>query len=531
MTKQDHNFCLSGLSKPFSKKQEMTNDKSEKKSIKTSLSNSKNERERDKERDRERPKTGVKKPSPMRGSLPWSRPGSRPGSANPGVKYSRAKMRFPGLKSTQSIDSAVSLSSQHSSSSTEDDKSSEEDSHGPVTSEEDEDCSEDSGIIKVRMVSRSSSNEDKMMVEEEGSSQSSPSPRVVGPILVKEFNVTPDPVVEADQEAEEEILDEAPAESEDEESRLEPEPAEETAATTSWAGPDLGGEVEVLCVQTDVRLLEVGPEESSGIIAGLQAANSCTNLGVQTADPAGLRVPDIDCTNSPVELYDQRQDNFTRTETAQNSQNYNHEIYQCSAVELYQSQVIGQKNTQNSSLLELAESASENRTYEQLIESTIIKLENEEVTQDDSEMQIKNPPTKHIKDDENDKAEKARLSEAELENLKQKCISRMKTQQSTAIVTNPPILREFSNSQKLLNFLDEAEEKDKTILNSVKRSSYNLQVSHQLSPLYHDSYQGWRILFIFKIVDIEEGGFRGKIGHFNFRGFLEGRKTLKILKC
>ena len=111
-----------------------------------------------------------------------------------------------------------------------------------------------------------------------------------------------------------------------------------------------------------------------------------------------------------------------------------------------------------------------------------MKLEKEEVTtsndNDDSDIQIKKTQTKH---DETDKAEKTRLSETELENLKQKCISRMKTRQSIAVVTNPPILKEFSNSQKLLNFLDEAEEKDKTILNSVKRSSYNLQVSQQLS--------------------------------------------------
>ena len=156
------NLCLSGRSKPFSKKQEITSDKnprdifSKLKPIKCSIS-------KDTVKDRERPKTAIKKPAVLRGSsVPWS----RPSSANTKVKL-RAKMRFPSLKSTQSIDSAVSLSSQHSS--TDDDKSSEEederneDSHGPLTSEEDEeDCSEDSGIIKVRVVSRESSSEEKM---------------------------------------------------------------------------------------------------------------------------------------------------------------------------------------------------------------------------------------------------------------------------------------------------------------------------------------------------------------------------------
>ena len=60
--------------------------------------------------------------------------------------------------------------------------------------------------------------------------------------------------------------------------------------------------------------------------------------------------------------------------------------------------------------------------------------------------------------------------------MKKKCMARMMAHQNIPVVNNPPVLQEFSNSQKLLNFLDEAEEKDKTILNSVKRSSYNLQV-------------------------------------------------------
>ena len=75
------------------------------------------------------------------------------------------------------------------------------------------------------------------------------------------------------------------------------------------------------------------------------------------------------------------------------------------------------------------------------------------------------------------------LSSDELESLKRKCLTRMKDHQSTPIVVNPPVLKEFSNSQKLINFLDEAEEKDKTILNSVKRSSYNLQV-HSINIHY-----------------------------------------------
>lgn len=453
--KESASFCLSGRSKPFSKKQELTSDKKAR-DVFPKFKSAKSSVDVEVAGIRERPKTAVKKAGSLK---PSSTPWSRPSSANTRVKY-RAKMRFPGLRSTQSIDSAVS--SQHSS--TEDDKSSEEeeedrneDSHGPLTSEEDdEDCSEDSGIIKVRVVSRSST-EDKT----DNSSHSSPPARA---ILVKEFNRTPD-ILDSQDDPPEEIVDCAPTgqeeESEDEESRLDPPPQ------PSICRPE-DPEEEDLTVQTDVKLLEVGSEDESEIIPKVLAEKS----EMKSSPYEELRIDDIECDETDLKNAEinQIQSIHQSQVSQQNCDEYNPQLYQTGVKESLE-------EGQNSALLELVKSGTE-KSYEEMIESTIMRLEKEEVGNDPSNSKINiSLITKTV---ENNKTEEARLSEAELENLKQKCITRMKTQQSTPIVTNPPVLKEFSNSQKLLNFLDEAEEKDKTILNSVKRSSYNLQVRNCL---------------------------------------------------
>ena len=69
-----------------------------------------------------------------------------------------------------------------------------------------------------------------------------------------------------------------------------------------------------------------------------------------------------------------------------------------------------------------------------------------------------------------------RLNDSELEELKKKCLSRVVKQQNTPMVNNPPVIKDFSNSQKLLNFLDQTEEKDRNTINTVKRSGFTAQV-------------------------------------------------------
>ena len=148
---------------------------------------------------------------------------------------------------------------------------------------------------------------------------------------------------------------------------------------------------------------------------------------------------------------------------------------------------------QNTSLLQLVESNENEKSgpnlpnsYEKLINSAIEKLESEEnevdilpriVSQSTEKEKEKNRKETYKKIDE------SRLNEQELQELKNKCITRMREQKDIPIVKNPPILKDFSNSQKLLNFLDETEEKDKTTMNSVKRSSYNVQATNKSANL------------------------------------------------
>ena len=68
------------------------------------------------------------------------------------------------------------------------------------------------------------------------------------------------------------------------------------------------------------------------------------------------------------------------------------------------------------------------------------------------------------------------LADEELAELKRKCLARVEKHKSTPIVSNPPVIKDFSNSQKLLNFLDKTEEKDRATINNVKRSNYTAQV-------------------------------------------------------
>ena len=68
------------------------------------------------------------------------------------------------------------------------------------------------------------------------------------------------------------------------------------------------------------------------------------------------------------------------------------------------------------------------------------------------------------------------LADGELAELKRKCLARVEKHKTTPIVSNPPVIKDFSNSQKLINFLDKTEEKDRNTINNVKRSNYTAQV-------------------------------------------------------
>ena len=183
MDKKDASLCLSGMQKPISKKEESLREKLMEKVKLPTLQLGRLDGIR-----KDRPKTAVKKKS-------QSRPNSlsRPTSASIQPKFKhRSRMPSPGLKQAGSIDSA--LSSQHSSAEqTTDEENDPTDDHCSNNSTEDlseDDCSVDSGIIKVR-ISRGGNDQDGRIRKEKEQEVLSPSP-ITEPILVKEFNRTPD---------------------------------------------------------------------------------------------------------------------------------------------------------------------------------------------------------------------------------------------------------------------------------------------------------------------------------------------------
>ena len=285
MEKEENtNFCLSGKPKPFSHKRENTEKKS--KDIFSRLRSAAKSSESELIM-KDRPRTAVKKPPSSKipsGSLPQS--SSRPSSASTMTKMNCAsRFRFPPLKSTKSIDSAVG--SQHSS--TDDDNKSSDDneeneSQGTFSSDDDaEESSEDSGIIKVRVVSRNTNES-----SEPHSNASSPTTRS---ILVKEFNRTPDLI--EDENITEALECEEYIESEDDESKAEPPPIKYPSINV--AATDT---TEDIIDDKDVVLLELGPEDSSEIIPKLpQETDDISNSGVETAQ---LTIDDIETINDEI---------------------------------------------------------------------------------------------------------------------------------------------------------------------------------------------------------------------------------------
>ena len=497
---EKESFCLSGKPKPFSHKHQATNNEKKGRDLFSKFRSAPPIRQETAAGLKERPRTAVKKVSNK--NLGQQSSSSRPSSATLNKNSYKTRFRFPSLKSTQSIDSAVGS---QQSSTDEDNKSSddneEEDSHDQLTSDEDvEESSEDSGIMKVRIVSRSTEDTTSASCSSAGSPTGSPTARA---ILVQEFNRTPD--INNDEGEDHENLEcEESIDSEDEESKAE---ILHTPKFTLIKSEETDPEEEPV-INKDVVLMEVGPEDSSEII-------TCCHLNdLHKTEPDVTCIKEHELTIDDIE-YDINinkevaisPNNFNGSGIDERTSGEHHE--EKSFRPSLEHDVIENKKeydpnlynngrdstTTNSSLVALMNHRDDTvdkatidikDSYQDLIKSTIMKLENEEFSFSTNKKEEKTNSTETIeklqaKEAKDEKVPELddHLTSEELENLKKKCLSRMKDHQSTPIVVNPPVLSDFSNSQKLLNFLDEAEEKDKTILNSVKRSSYNIQVRHK----------------------------------------------------
>ena len=371
MEKQDANLCLSGKPKPFSSKRESSVTSPDKRPKETIFSkftkpNNGSKSKADKVM-KDRPKTAsVKNNSVARqqSSFPIRVTLSRPSSANVNQEQKpRSRFRFPGLKTSPSIDSAVGS---QMSSTDDDNKSSSDNDHDDSdhSTDDDEESSEDSGIIKVRVVSRSTGHES----DQEQCTSSAHS----SPILVKEFNRTPDNEHERldyEEEVEENIEVEQFDHSEDEESKAEPPPTKYSMSSQQDLDKevlDAQDDVDTI-VSKDIVLMEVGPEEKSEIIPNIKAA-------AEDVTEHALTVDDIEY-----------HEDICNEEVDKSGPSIIGQVEQVEAdidaEKLYNPASYEEPAGQNGSLLQLMTS-NENRKpaecYKDLIQSTINKLEQEE---------------------------------------------------------------------------------------------------------------------------------------------------------
>ena len=191
--KLNTNFCLSGLQKPISKKDESLKDKIMEKVRLPTLQFSKLDVMR-----KQRPKTAVKKKTSSRSSS-----SSRPPSATIKSKVEgRVTMKRPNTIQSGSVDSAISSHQSSAEPSTDEENDCTDDRFSNQSTDDlsEDECSVDSGIIKVR-ISRTAVNRcEGESCEDSNAATPSPCP-TKAPILVKEFNRTPD-IPEKDTETE-----------------------------------------------------------------------------------------------------------------------------------------------------------------------------------------------------------------------------------------------------------------------------------------------------------------------------------------
>jgi len=69
------------------------------------------------------------------------------------------------------------------------------------------------------------------------------------------------------------------------------------------------------------------------------------------------------------------------------------------------------------------------------------------------------------------------LTEEELKNLKNKCMSRWKANKEQPLPVQPPLVKDFSNSAKLIRFLEETQENDEKKIQSVKIVAHRINAN------------------------------------------------------
>ena len=148
-------------------------------------------------------------------------------------------------------------------------------------------------------------------------------------------------------------------------------------------------------------------------------------------------------------------------------------------------------------------------SFQDKVRDAILTIEHEESKTNQKKMENKTDAEKEGGDGAGgtDKEEGA-LSDEELDKLKRKCLDRLEKSrfrpESQDYTANSSI-QDFSNSQKLLRFLQESEEKDEQTKNKVKTASYNM---HPDIPKLGD-------LLTKSVADLSEEVLNLNLGNYN----------------
>ena len=521
-------LCLAGRPKMMSRKMEAPREKKKSSLLEV-------------EERKERPKTGVRKLAQLK--TPLSRINNRPRSAAvtpiPGSQSNNRPMsaRLP-LKpvvgrgrvlrrSLGSIDSG--LSPHHSSpDQSSDDEGESEESRGHDTTEEDEEEEEsvDSGIIKVKISkyddadeekadscdSRQKQRDDSADNEVSATTEESISNKEVATNFDDETKSTKviyvkEAGAEDELESETETVDDEMLEDEMDagngevvytgHQKITP-PSNKDQEDLSYNGFDHCKEtVEIASLESeskvsrDMVLTDVEPHELCGILARQERRDDIGSAGQQAESQKkedtkrGGRDEDEERPS-----YEKRMEDVISRLELEEKKTYDLAVYKTTK-ELEDSGTdnmatkLETKETYDLAMYKPANGGEEIKEKPPVDNVTIDK---EQLMYDVSSYQSKGNTNSTKKEEDARKVEVedyTNLADEELAELKRKCLARVEKHKTTPIVSNPPVIKDFSNSQKLINFLDKTEEKDRNTINNVKRSNYTAQVTMPfLTPVF-----------------------------------------------
>ena len=456
---------------------------------------------------KERPKTAVRKLAQLK--TPLSRSSTRPRSAAvtpiPGSQQTNSRpmsARLPlkpvvgrgrVLRSIGSIDSGLSPHHSSPDQSSDDETADSEESRGHDTTEEDEEESVDSGIIKVKISKYDDADEERACDfterEVDATTEESISNKEVSANF--EDETKPSKVIFV---KEAEVEDENESETETLEDEMLDDEMDAGNGEIVFTGhqktisppsdkdePDNGFDKESIKTQStvspDMVLTDVEPHELCGILARQERRDDTGSAG-QRAE--SQRKEDVKTEERP--SYEKRMEDVMSRLELEEKKTYDLAVYKTTK-ELEDTGTDNNVATKDETSYDLTMYNREEDIKEKLPVNNVTK-DKEQLMYDVSTYQskgmtnsAKNEEDARSKEKEEEAKDYTSLADEELAELKRKCLARVEKHKTTPIVSNPPVIKDFSNSQKLINFLDKTEEKDRNTINNVKRSNYTAQVT------------------------------------------------------